>query len=293
MKKLLALCSLTLLITLTGCKDATTSLTNGDDALITIGKTEITKNDVYEGLKSQKGVTEIISKLTEFIVEKEVPVTDELKKEAQAYTDDLKKSVSKENWENFLTSMGYENEKEYVNDQALLVIRSGKLTSNYIDENYDELKETYQIRKVQIFQTADSKVAAEVQEKVKNGELTIEEAVKEYKNKAVTTTFKGTDQIITNKASLDSSIIENIMKVTENDTLLDQYQYSSDITKFYVVKVVETDVKKEDAASTLEGLSAIADEAFAHYLEKYDFTVYDIDLYNGIQSQAPSYIVQK
>ena len=83
------------------------------------------------------------------------------------------------------------------------------------------------------------------------------------------------------------------MKVTEDDTLLDVYQFSADLKNFYVVKVVNVDVKLEEARDSLLGLSKVADEGFAHYLEKYDFTIYDIDLFNGINAQAPTYIVQK
>lgn len=293
MKKILCLCSLALLVTLTGCKDAVTGVTNGNEALITVGKTEITKNDVYTGLKSENGVTAILSKLTAYISDKEVPLTDEIKKEAKEYVNSLKKSVSEDSWKAFLTSMGYENENQYIEERAVVSIQAQKLTSTYLKDNYDEVKEKYQVRKVQIFQTSDSKVAAEVQEKVKNGELTIEKAVTEYKDSAVTTTFKGTDQIITNAISLDSDIIANIMEVTEDNTLLKTYQFSSDLSKYYVIKVVDVDVEFADALETLESLSTISDEAFAFYLKKYGFKIYDIDLYNGIESQAPTYIVQE
>ena len=92
MKKIL--CCLALLLTLTGCKDAVSGVTNGDEALITVGKTEITKNDVYTGLKTENGVTSIISKITAYVVEKEVPITDEIKKEANEYLAEVKKSIS-------------------------------------------------------------------------------------------------------------------------------------------------------------------------------------------------------
>ena len=72
MKKILCLLSFALLVTLTGCKDARTSISNGDEALITVGKTEITKDEIYTALKSESGVTAIISKLTNFIIDKEV-----------------------------------------------------------------------------------------------------------------------------------------------------------------------------------------------------------------------------
>lgn len=290
MKKLLTVCAFALLVTLSGCKDATTSLSDGNDALITVGNTTITKNDVYTGLKSENGVTAIISKLTAYIVDQEVPVTDEMMSEAESTMQSFKDTVGEENWSTFLSSMGYENEQQYLEERALLSVRASQLTSKYITDNYDEIKENYQIRKLRIFQTTDSSIAAEVQEKVKNGELTIEEAVNQYDS--VTTTYDGSEQILTNASGLGSDIWENIMAVTEDNTLLDLYQYSSDLSNFYVIEVVSVDVPLEEAQSTIEGLSTIADDAFAYYLKKYNFTVYDIDLYNGIQSQKPSYIVQ-
>lgn len=290
MKKLLTVCAFALLVTLSGCKDATTSLSDGNDALITVGNTTITKNDVYTGLKSENGVTAIISKLTAYIVDQEVPVTDEMMSEAESTMQSFKDTVGEENWSTFLSSMGYENEQQYLEERALLSVRASQLTSKYITDNYDDIKENYQIRKLRIFQTTDSSIAAEVQEKVKNGELTIEEAVNQYDS--VTTTYDGSEQILTNASGLGSDIWENIMAVTEDNTLLDLYQYSSDLSNFYVIEVVSVDVPLEEAQSTIEGLSTIADDAFAYYLKKYNFTVYDIDLYNGIQSQKPSYIVQ-
>ena len=290
MKKLLTVCAFALLVTLSGCKDATTSLSDGNDALIIVGNTTITKNDVYTGLKSENGVTAIISKLTAYIVDQEVPVTDEMMSEAESTMQSFKDTVGEENWSTFLSSMGYENEQQYLEERALLSVRASQLTSKYITDNYDEIKENYQIRKLRIFQTTDSSIAAEVQEKVKNGELTIEEAVNQYDS--VTTTYDGSEQILTNASGLGSDIWENIMAVTEDNTLLDLYQYSSDLSNFYVIEVVSVDVPLEEAQSTIEGLSTIADDAFAYYLDKYNFTVYDIDLYNGIQSQKASYIVQ-
>ena len=291
MKKIL--CCFALLLALTGCKDAVSGVVNGDEALITVGKTEITKNDVYTGLKTENGVSTIVAKITSFIAEKEIPVTDEMRKEAESQLKELKKSITAENWKAFLETMGYESDQQYIDERMILTIQAKELATTYVESNYEQIKEDYQIRKVQIFQTSDSKIAGEVQEKVKNGELTIPEAVKAYKDSVVTTTFTGNDQIITNAVSLDSDVIKNIMDVTEEGKLLDLYQFSADLKNFYVVKVVSTNVELDEAKDTLLGLDKVADEAFAHYLEKYDFTVYDIDLYNGIKAQAPTYIVQK
>lgn len=290
MKKLLTLCCFTLLIALSGCSDAVTSLNDGNEPLISIKGNEITKNDVYKGLKNTNGATAIISKMTAFIVDKEVPVNDEIREKAEKSVADLKKSVGKENFENYIKMSGYENEKQFLEENAMLSARAAAITSKYISDNYDEVNEKYQVRKVQIFQTNDSQIASDVQNQVKAGELTIEEAVKKYKG--VTTTYSGKDQIVTNTSGLSSDIWENIMKVEKDDTLLDTYQFTDDLSTFYVIKVVETKVSAEDATSTLEALTTIQNEAFAYYLDKYNFTVYDIDLYNAIQTIAPEYLVQ-
>ena len=292
MKKIFSLCALALLITLSGCKDATTSLTDGNEPLITVGKTEITKDEIYTSLKSQNGVTAIISKLSAFITDKEVPITDEIKKEAQESLDSFVKLVGEDTLKTYIKSMGYETLDEYRDNVLVETIRSEKITETYIKNCYDDINEKYQLRKVQILQTSDSAVASEIQEKIKDGSLTFEDALKEYKSKLTTTTFTGKEQIISNTTSLDSSVFKNIVAVTEDNTLLSTYQYNTKIDTFYVVKVLEVNVKAEDGSDALQSISSVGDEAFAYYLEKYGFTVYDIELYNGIKSQAPTYLVQ-
>lgn len=289
MKKICTCVSLALLLTLSGCKDATTSLSDGNEALITLGKDTITKNDVYEGLKNRNGVTAVISKATAFIIDKEVPVTDDMKKEAKEELAAFKKAIGDENFKNYLKNMGY-TEQQFLDENVMTTVRTGYLSKNYVADNYDAINEKYEIRKVQVFHTTDNSVAAEVQKKVSSGELTIEEAVKKYDGK--TSDFTGKEQIITNAAGLSSDIWENILKVKEDNTLLDVHQYSSDLKNFYVIKVVSVNVPYEEAKDSIEGLRSIGDEAFAYYLKKYNFTVYDIDLYNGIKANNESYLVQ-
>ena len=156
---------------------------------------------------------------------------------------------------------------------------------------YDEINKKYELRKVQILQFSDDKTAAEVQTAIKSGELTFEDALVQYKDKLTTTTFTGKEQVITNTVSLTKDAIKNIWAAKDN-TVLDQYQYSSDLKSFYVVKVISTDVSLEDGKATLLGVSTIANDAMAYYLAKYNFTIYDIDLYNGLKAQSSSYIVQ-
>lgn len=292
MKKILCLLSFALLITLTGCSDAKTSLTNGDEALITVGKTEITKDEIYSALKSENGVTIILSKLTNFIIDKEVPITDEIKKEAKDYVEQFTKYMGEDTFKTYIKTLGYETVDEYVEGVVISSVRSNKITDKYIDEKYEDLNKEYQFRKVQILQTSDSKIASEIQLAMKEGKLTFEDALVQYKDKLTTSTFTGKEQVISNQVSLDSSIVKNIFAVEEDNTLLGEYQFNAKLDTFYIVKVVSTNVSKEDASSAIYEIKTIDDQAFAYFLEKYGFVVYDIDLYNGIKSQAPVYLVQ-
>ena len=292
MKKILCLLSFALLITLTGCSDAKTSLTNGDEALITVGKTEITKDEIYSALKSENGVTIILSKLTNFIIDKEVPITDEIKKEAKDYVEQFTKYMGEDTFKTYIKTLGYETVDEYVEGVVISSVRSNKITDKYIDEKYEDLNKEYQFRKVQILQTSDSKIASEIQLAMKDGKLTFEDALVQYKDKLTTSTFTGKEQVISNQVSLDSSIVKNIFAVEEDNTLLGEYQFNAKLDTFYIVKVVSTNVSKEDASSAIYEIKTIDDQAFAYFLEKYGFVVYDIDLYNGIKSQAPVYLVQ-
>ena len=213
MKKILCLLSFALLITLTGCSDAKTSLTNGDEALITVGKTEITKDEIYSALKSENGVTIILSKLTNFIIDKEVPITDEIKKEAKDYVEQFTKYMGEDTFKTYIKTLGYETVDEYVEGVVISSVRSNKITDKYIDEKYEDLNKEYQFRKVQILQTSDSKIASEIQLAMKDGKLTFEDALVQYKDKLTTSTFTGKEQVISNQVSLDSSIVKNIFAV--------------------------------------------------------------------------------
>lgn len=289
MKKLVCLFSAALLV-LAGCSDAATKVSDGKDALATIGKTTITKQDIYEGLLSRVASSEIINRATSFICEKEVPITDEITENAKKTMEQFKTYVGEDKWNDFITSMGYENEEAYFNDRVLVSAQAEVIPTKYIDEQFDTLKEKYQPRKVEILQTSDGSTAAAAQEEAAAG-ASIKDLVEKYKDKVSTTTFKGEPQVITNQ-SLPESVWENIVKVTEDNTLVTPYQYKADLSTFYVIKVTQVDVEQEEAKEAIASVKTITDDAYAYFLNKYNFRVYDIDLYTSIKAQKPSYLVQ-
>ena len=112
--------------------------------------------DVEDEIKETYFVTDKISEINIPSIDglaTENFVTDEIKKEAKEYLAEVKKSISDANWKAFLETMGYENDQQYIDERVILSVQANELTTTYINENYDQLKEDFQIRKVQIFQT--------------------------------------------------------------------------------------------------------------------------------------------
>lgn len=58
------LCAALLLFSLVGCSDATTNVSDKNEALITIGTDKITKGDVYNGLVAQGDISPVVKALT-------------------------------------------------------------------------------------------------------------------------------------------------------------------------------------------------------------------------------------
>ena len=291
MKKSAMLCGAALVLGLTACSDATTTVSNENEVLMEVAGTEVTKGDIYVGLKANGAVTELISDVTGYIVEQEVPVTDEIRQEAEDSLNMLKNMIDdEEQWNQFIESTGFESEEEYFNQRVLLAARADALTDVYLDANLEDVKNRYETRVVEIFQTDTEETANQVLEAVKGG-MSMTDAVEQYKGD--TSTYTGEPQVVTNESGLPSNVWTNILSITEDNTLLNTVQFKTDLTEYYVIRVVNVNAPDDMAKEALSSISAISDEAFVYYLNKYDFTVYDIDVYNGFEAQNPDYLVQE
>lgn len=290
MKKTSILCAAALVFGLTACSDATTKVSNENEVLLKVGNSEVKKSDIYTGLKANGAVSQLISDVTAYIVDKEVPMTDEIKKEAEDSMNMLKSFIGDdEKWKQFIETNGYSSEEEYFNTRVLTAAKADRLSSVYLDANLENVKNQYEARVVEIFQTDDEDTAKEVQEKVAAG-MSMADAVEQYKGD--TKTYTGKPQLVTKVDGLPSNVWTNILAVSEDNTLLNTYQFKVDLTEFYVVRVVNVNAPDAMAKEGLSALTEIKDEAFAYFLDKYDFTLYDIDIYNGFEAQNPNYIVQ-
>lgn len=291
MKKLLCVCAAALLFTVSGCSDATTTVSDGSTSLITVGGTSITKDDIYTGLKTQGAVNSIINMVTELICDKEIPLTDEIKAEAQSTMDSFKGYVGEENWDAFIKNNGYASEEDYFNQRVVLAARAGHITEKYLEEDWTNVVDVYKPRQIQIFVTDDEEKANQALEAIKGGK-DVAEVVEELSG--ITDSYNGSVQTLSSQSGLPANVWGNITKVTENNTVLDEVQYNLDLTAYYVIKVVGTDPEefKETAIKGLASVTDIQNESFAFYLKKYNFNIYDIDIYNAFKTQAPQYLIQ-
>lgn len=84
MKKATSLCfAAVMLTTLFGCKDASADISNGSEVLFTVGSTKVTNDDIFRPLFLSGGFSQVNMTVSKIIFEKEVPVTEEVTKEAK------------------------------------------------------------------------------------------------------------------------------------------------------------------------------------------------------------------
>ncbi|MCR0349295.1 hypothetical protein DWW36_09380 [Erysipelotrichaceae bacterium AF15-26LB] len=291
MKKLYTLLAAMMLFSLAGCKDATAGISNGSEALITIDGDKITNDDIYGLIKTSAGATETLNLVKEQIYKKEnIKVSDAMKKEAEESVKSLK-SMYGDNLEKTLKQYGYDDLEDYKKKSVYPGLQQKELNKKYIKAKESSLFNSYYPVKAQILE-ADSKKKAENALKALKDDKNIKAAVKEY---GTTTTYKGTEEIYNSKSGLPTTVFDKI-KSTNKKGLIDSVIEDTTNKKYYVVNVISVTPKdfEEDAINSIaeKASSDIEPAATAYYLKKYDFTIYDKDVYDGIKSTNESYIVQ-
>lgn len=213
-----------------------------------------------------------------------------MKKEAEESVKSLK-SMYGDNLEKTLKQYGYDDLEDYKKKSVYPGLQQKELNKKYIKAKESSLFNSYYPVKAQILE-ADSKKKAENALKALKDDKNIKAAVKEY---GTTTTYKGTEEIYNSKSGLPTTVFDKI-KSTNKKGLIDSVIEDTTNKKYYVVNVISVTPKdfEEDAINSIaeKASSDIEPAATAYYLKKYDFTIYDKDVYDGIKSTNESYIVQ-
>ncbi len=284
MKKIFAgACALAVLA---GCSDASAKLANGSEIVMTIGSQSFTKNDIYQMLVAYAAGETVYSKAQSYIATQEVEATDEMKDSAKN-TLELYSMMYGDQFTEYLKSNGM-TEDDYINDIALPSLQAEQLPSVYINEHFDELVSTYEPIQVIVLSFSSEEDASKAISALKDGSVTAEEAAASNNSAS-----SGNPEVLVNSSmTYDSAVLTVLRSGSVDDGWVEVP--STDGSLFYVVKVVSKDPSefKEDAVTSLSGISAVSSAATDYFFRKYNFHVYDIDVYNQLKDSHPEILVQ-
>lgn len=290
MKKLCTLaCAMSLLL-LSGCSDASADISDSSKVLFKVGDQEVSREDMYAPMKANAANT-VIEEATKKIVAKEIETTDAMKEAATKSLEDAKKTTG-DSFVEYINGLGYETEKEYYENYLLLQEQQKGLNQKYVSDNFDKIaKKVYPV-KAQIIYITDETKANTALADIKAGKGFAETA-QAYGD---TTNFNGTVQLVhSTSTGMVDALMNKIKTIKKDNTLVDTLIRDASGNGFYIVNVVNVNPNdfKDEAITALQSIATTADDAMAYYLKKYNFTVYDIDVYKTLESKKPAYLVQK
>lgn len=285
MKKLQVLILAALFLIMSGCSDASANISDGNTALFKVGGETVTKENVYTYAKASMAGDGTSMLVKKGLLDAEVPATEDMEKEAKKTLSTIKENFGS-NFTDMLKTNGYSDEDTYYNEVVLVNIQTQELTKKYLNE---ENKITdYQPLKLQMVIATSEDKAKDALAAIKGG-TSFSDAASKYGDTAKS---KGNETIYSTASGLSSTVWTQILNLKEGTTS----EVIADTTNnlYYVIKAVKTNVEdyKEDAVDALSAVSSVSSAAFIYYLEKHDFRVWDIDVYNQIKTNNPSYLVQ-
>lgn len=286
MKKILisALC----LLLLAGCSgDKTASVSSGDEAVVTIGSAKITKSTLYNMMINSTGLNSIMLKVQNTILDKEVPIDEELETEAKEALSSYQLMYG-----DYFTSMinyyGFKDEDDFYENALLLNARLSRLSENYVEMNFDSMNETYAPKKINVLTFSGIEDASDAHAAIEKG-MTLEEAAEAYN--ATSSSF---DKVVTSSNTYFDSNVISFVKGSDEPSISSAILHSTGESCF-IIEVISTDPSEyhdEAVEAICSDVSSISTESLAYYLDKYDFTIYDKTIYDSFQTSLPDYLVQ-
>ena len=294
MKKLsLIVCAFVMMLSLTGCKDAQANVTNGSDSLVTVDGTKITKNDINDLLKDSASAPIVMQMVQEEIYKKEgIKLDAKLKKEAKKAVDAMiEKNGGEEKVMAQLIQYGYTSIEDYMEKSAYPIQMSNALLEKYANDNAKSLMEAYHPVKAIIIQTSTKENADKAIKALEKNEKPSAIAKKYGKPSSV---YKGKEDVYFLGGGLPEQVFSKIAATSKtgviNEAIIDETARD-----YYAIKITNLDpnsYKDEAINHIIKGAGDLSSKMMKFYLEKYNFTIYDIDVYNAIKSTNEGFIVQ-
>lgn len=279
------LASSALAFLLVGCKDATTKLNDSNTAVLSIGKTTITKGELYSMMLSSVGSSAAIDAV-ENVYLKEVQITDEINKEVEDTLNNYKTLYSSE-FENYLNLLGL-TEDEYKTKYILNPKLEEESIKNYINENFDSYVEKNKPVKAIVLTFDNGDSADKALEQLKAD--TNADVAKIAQDNGSTSSAEP-QLLTTSSTSVDTVALTTLQGAKPEDGWVKSPTTTDSIVLF---KVVSNNVNefKDEFVSTLQSNSQVSSDAKAYYFKKYGFHIYDINLLNQFKAQNPNLVNQ-
>lgn len=271
---------------LAGCSDASAKLKDSSTAVFSVGKTTITKGDVFSAMEIMSGADTAINDATNTISSLEVEVTDEIRSQAED-TLSTYKSMYGDTFGTYLETAGM-TEEDYLNDYLIPSLLAEQLNYKYVDEEWDELVEMYKPCKATILEFTSSDDANAALSELKDGTSDAAAAAAAHNSSS-----DGTSEIYTNQSSeLDSMIRAVLSSLTPEDGWT--FATGSDGSTYYAIHVDDSDAAnfRDELKETFAGTTNVQNDAKTYYFRKYGFHIYDISIYNGVSNSYPDCLVQ-
>lgn len=277
---------------LTGCSEATATIKDKDETIMTIGDTKYTKGDEYELLKISTGSDLTMELVKQAIYKQEVKVTKEMKEKAQEQVNNYKENM--ENFDKQIHSLGYKNSKQYMNKVLIPSLQASELTEKYFTDAKKDIQKKYKPSKARIIQCENKATAKKALKALKSG-TDPEEVAQQYMIDSAK--YSGKETLITTKTTDLSTRLINTLSKTKKAGVIDEVftNESSGTTYAYVAVLVSNTYKdiKDDVYTTLSSDDDVTKACLVYYLKKYNFEVHDQDVFNNLKANNPEYLVSR
>lgn len=278
------------LVMLAGCSGAVTTVSDADEKLMTVGDITCDKGQVYDFMKKSQGGSLTMQMAENIIYDKEVPVTDEIKEQAESSYNEYAKDGD---LSSYLQSMGYEDKQDYIDKVLIPSVQSEKLLEKWFDDDKEDIVKEYKPSKAQIIPTDSEDNANKALEALKDGKK-VSDVFSQYGVAA--SGYDGTAALVTTQdTSLPTRLINTLANADSKAGVVNEVFTSDSGTQYFVAVLITNnyDDLKSDLITSLKNDSSVTDSCLVYYLKKMDFKVYDQDIFDQLKSSNPKYLVQR
>lgn len=284
MKKLLLTAIVAL--TLAACGNVTTEISDKDTALLTVGSTKITNEQVYTALIAQDAAGIVKQMATQVILNAEVEQTPEMIAEAELELANFTETMG-ENAEVYLQYYGYKDMDDYYTNGILPTLQQDILVEKYLRDNYVEISNNYLPKMVRIIEVTDSALADAALASIQAG-TDFSTVASQY----TTSAYPGDEEMVYTASDLPSVVL-TWMNTQVSPTLSPVLPDTDNATN-YIVQITVADPNKieDDVISAFGFDQTFIDLALEDAFVRNGFTLYDKSIYDQFILSYPSYLAE-